>query len=148
MRLSSPVRHETTRRAMSERRIITRQRTFLQGRLFFNNRRNSVDCIIRDISDTGARLQFSAAVTVPDALELYVPNKDCMYRVRAEWRHEEEMGVLFEHAADSEGPVGRGEAGELADRVSRLENEVLTLRRILNELRTELRQRQGDPLGT
>jgi hypothetical protein len=132
---------------MSERRNLNRQRTFLQGRLFFNNRRNSVDCIIRDISDVGARLQFSAAVTVPEALELYVPNKDHMYRVRAEWRHGEEMGVAFEHAGEADGLNARPEAGDLADRVGKLETELHALRRIVNELRSELRQRQPDPLA-
>ena len=78
---------------MEERRNLNRQRTFLQGRLFFNSRRNSVDCIIRDLSDTGARLQFSAAVAVPDALELYVPHKDQMFRVRVEWRPEQESVI-------------------------------------------------------
>jgi hypothetical protein len=127
---------------MSERRVASRKRSFLQGRLFYNNRRNSVDCVIRDISETGARLQFSAAVTVPEALELYVPNKDQMYRVRAEWRQGEEMGVVFLNAAANDPSIaGRADAGDLADRVNKLESELLTLRRIVNELRTELRQR-------
>lgn len=126
---------------MSERRQSARQRSFLQGRLFYNSRRNSVDCVIRDISDIGARLQFSAAVTVPEALELYVPNKDQMYRVRAEWRQGEEMGVVFVNA---EAGAGKAETGDLAERVGKLESELLALRRVVNELRTELRQRQGD----
>lgn len=126
---------------MSERRDATRQRTFLQGRLFYNNRRNSVDCVIRDISDTGARVKFSAAVAVPDALELYVPHRDQMYRVRTEWRDGDEMGVTFAVpvAAGGERPDA-----DLVDRVSRMETDLLTLRRIVNELKTELRQRQGD----
>jgi hypothetical protein len=132
---------------MSERRRAARQRSFLQGRLFYNGRRNSVDCVIRDISDTGARLQFSAAVTVPEALELYVPNKDQMYRVRAEWRRGEEMGVVFltaASAAETAAPPGRPEGLDLAERVNKLETEITSLRRLVNELRNELRQRQGD----
>jgi hypothetical protein len=39
---------------MSERRTSSRQKAFLQGRIFFNNRRTSVDCLIRDISEQGA----------------------------------------------------------------------------------------------
>jgi hypothetical protein len=127
---------------MDERRNINRQRTFLQGRLFFNNRRNSVDCIIRDLSDTGARLQFSAAVAVPEALELYVPHKDQMFRVRAEWRQDEEMGVTFVQSGLQD--AAGGPSGDLADRVGKLESEILALRRVVNELKNELRQRQGD----
>ena len=51
---------------MTERRSVSRQKSFLQGRIFFNNRRTSVDCLIRDISPYGARLIFSDAVTTPD----------------------------------------------------------------------------------
>ena len=61
---------------MSERRSISRQRSFLQGRIFYNSRRSSIDCLIRDISDTGAKLKFSEAVAVPDAMELYIPTKE------------------------------------------------------------------------
>lgn len=135
---------------MSERRRAARQRSFLQGRLFYNGRRNSVDCVIRDISEIGARLQFSAAVTVPEALELYVPHKDQMHRVRVEWRHGEEMGVVFLNAAAAAGEAapaaapGRPEGVDLADRVNKLETEIIGLRRLVNELRNELRQRHGD----
>jgi hypothetical protein len=38
--------------------------------------RNAVDCLIRDISPYGARLIFSDAVTTPDVLELYIPQKE------------------------------------------------------------------------
>ena len=40
---------------MKERRSSARQKSFLQGRIYFNNRRSSVDCLIRDYSETGAR---------------------------------------------------------------------------------------------
>lgn len=127
---------------MSERRQAARQRSFLQGRLYYNGRRNSVDCLIRDISETGARLQFSAAVTVPEALELYVPNKDQIHRVRAEWRRGEEMGVTFVQA-DTD-PVVSGRADDLAERVKKLEGELASLRRLVNDLRGELRKWKGD----
>ena len=40
--------------------------------IYFNNKRNVVDCLIRDISPYGARLIFSDAVATPDALDLYI----------------------------------------------------------------------------
>ena len=39
---------------MQEKRSSGRQKSFLQGRIFFTHRRNSIDCLIRDISDQGA----------------------------------------------------------------------------------------------
>ena len=35
---------------MSERRVATRSKSLLQGRVYYNNRRSSVDCVIRDIT--------------------------------------------------------------------------------------------------
>jgi hypothetical protein len=55
---------------MGERRKATRQKSFLRGCIYFNNRRSAIDCLIRDISASGARLIFSDTVTVPDIVDL------------------------------------------------------------------------------
>ena len=52
---------------MSEHRRETRQRVFLKGRVVFNNGSSSLDCLVRDMSPTGARLVMSEATTLPDA---------------------------------------------------------------------------------
>ena len=43
---------------MKERRLSARKKSFLQGRVYYNSRRSSVDCLVRDISDEGAKLVF------------------------------------------------------------------------------------------
>ena len=68
-----PMPSEAERRTV-ERRKVTRQKSFLRGMIYFNNRRNVVDCLIRDISPYGARLIFSDAVTTPDQLDVYIPS--------------------------------------------------------------------------
>src|SRR4051812_14497247 len=78
---------------MPERRSSTRQKSFLQGRIYYNNRRASVDCLVRDISDTGAKLVFSSAVTIPDVVEIYLSNKDEVRRARVQWRRGDEVGI-------------------------------------------------------
>ena len=44
---------------MIERRSIVRHKTFINGRIYFNNRLSSMDCIVRDLTDNGSRLEFS-----------------------------------------------------------------------------------------
>ncbi len=61
---------------MIERRALVRRKTFIKGRIYFNKRLSSMDCIIRDVTDKGARLEFSDSVALPDSFELYLPNKD------------------------------------------------------------------------
>jgi len=117
-----------------ERRRVTRQKSFLRGMIYFNNRRNVVDCLIRDISPYGARLIFSDAVTTPDVLELYIPQKERTLRVHAIWRHGQELGVAFAQAAQMD-PVA--EPSDLAERVARLEMEIVGLKRILKKMKAD-----------
>jgi len=127
---------------MSEHRITTRHKSFLQGRIYFNNHRSAVDCLIRDISDTGARLTFSGPVIIPDVADLYIPLKERMLRMRVQWRHGDEAGVTFvpaeEAAAQTATPVVAATATnqDLYQRVQYLEAEVASLRRIVRGLQT------------
>jgi hypothetical protein len=122
-----------------ERRKNVRQKSFLQGRIYYNNRRSSLDCLVRDISEQGARLRFSEAVTIPDALELYIPNRNETRRARIQWRLNDEVGVEFcdEHVA---APASQG---DLEARVHRLENDVATLQRKVRELMNALAERRS-----
>jgi hypothetical protein len=61
---------------MSERRISPRKKSFLRGCIYFNNRRSAADCLIRDISETGARLIFSSTIAMPDMVDLHIPQKE------------------------------------------------------------------------
>jgi len=132
---------------MNERRRIARQKSFLQGRVFFNNRRTSVDCLIRDFSDLGARLKFSGAVATPEIVELHIPNKDETYRARVQWRNGDEMGVSFDnYGAEAAAPSLAPAAGPPADwavRIHKLEHDVLVLQRKFNELQASIRSHQG-----
>ena len=116
--------------------------SFLRGMIYFNNRRNAVDCLIRDISPYGARLIFSDAVTTPDVLELYIPQKEQTLRVNVIWRHGQEAGVAFAQAAHMDSVAEPGDPGSspgqaLAERVARLEMEIVGLKRILKKMKTD-----------
>ena len=122
---------------MRDRRSSTRQKSFLQGRIYYNNRRSSVDCLVRDISDTGAKLVFSSAVTIPEVVEIYLSNKEEIRRARVQWRRGDEVGVDFilDGAADVVAPPA-----DLLGRVLKLESECASLKRTVRELRAELRK--------
>jgi isopenicillin N synthase-like dioxygenase len=126
-----------------ERRTLLRQRSFLQGRLYFNNRRSSLDCLVRDISSQGAKLKVSDSIAIPEFVELYIPNKDETYRAKVQWRTGFEIGVTFENDQDSPSIVPGAAPVDLPERVRRLEAEVASLHRKLNELQNELRHGQG-----
>jgi hypothetical protein len=127
--MAGPLEQRTT-----ERRRIARQKSFLRGVIYFDNRRHAVDCLIRDISPCGARLIFSDAVTTPDVLDLYIAQKEQTLRAQVIWRHAQEVGVAFPQAA-ALGPAA--ETGDLAERVARLEMEIAGLKRVLKKMKTD-----------
>ncbi|MEA2903877.1 MAG: hypothetical protein QOG83_1600 [Alphaproteobacteria bacterium] len=128
---------------MTERRSSTRKKSFLQGRIYFNQRRSSVDCLVRDISELGAKLKFSEAIAVPEAVELYIPNKEETYRARVQWRVGDEVGVAFGEDEASPALAPDKTPADLVGRVRRLETEMSALQRKVNELLAALRIRQG-----
>ena len=117
-----------------ERRKVVRQKSFLRGMIYFNTRHSALDCLVRDISPYGARLVFSDAVTIPDVLKLYIPQKEQTLRVHVIWRHGEEVGIAFAQIEELENPA---EIGEVAERVARLEADVVALKRALKKLRSD-----------
>jgi hypothetical protein len=122
---------------MNERRRAARQKSFLRGRILFNNRRTAVDCLIRDISATGARLIFSDAVSIPDLVDIYIPQKEQTLRAHVQWRHGQEVGVAFPEAG-AEPAEQTGASADLAARVQRLEAEIASLKRMLKRLKADV----------
>jgi hypothetical protein len=123
---------------MSERRRSNRHKSFLRGCIYFNNRRSAFDCLIRDISDQGARLIFSDTVSIPDVVDLYIPQKEQTLRARVEWRQATEIGVAFTQAGRAPVPPLPIDVAELCDRVHKLETEIAALRKMLKRLKADL----------
>jgi PilZ domain-containing protein len=122
-----------------ERRTSTRKKSFLQGRIFFNNRRSAIDCLVRDISAGGAKLIFSQTASIPDVVELFIPQKDQTLRAHVIWRSGEEAGVAFKTAQapaqpQAPAPAG-GDGADLSKRVEQLEAEVAAIRRMLKDVK-------------
>lgn len=120
---------------MAERRRSPRQKSFLRGCVYFNKRRGALDCLIRDISEHGARIIFSETVNVPDVVDLYIPQKEQTVRARVQWRHGDEIGLTFPDAVRA---ADGSSDGELALRVAQLETEMAALRKVLKKLKAEI----------
>ena len=123
---------------MSERRIAQRQKSFLRGCIYYNNRRSATDCLIRDISPTGALLIFSDTVTVPDMVDLYIPQKEQMLRAQVQWRHGDEVGVGFPASAKAKSGSEAEADAALAERVEKLEAEVAKLKKMIKRLKADV----------
>ena len=120
---------------MGERRNTRRAKSFLQGFVYVSRKRGALACLIRDLSDKGARIIFSDTVTLPDMVELYIPQREQTLRARVQWRRNDEIGLGFIEAERE--PDATPSAGEVVQRVALLEAEIASLRAVLKRLKSE-----------
>jgi hypothetical protein len=120
---------------MIERRALGRHKTFIKGRIYFNNRLSSADCIVRDVTTNGARLECSENVTLPDVFELYIPNRDEYFHARVTWRKSSNLGVSWtpEQITKQHAEQG-GSEKHVADRLAKIEHDIAVLRKRLDAL--------------
>lgn len=120
---------------MSELRKETRLRTFLKGRIVFNNGNSSMDCLVRDISASGARLMLSQTATLPDGFDLVIPAKDRTHKATLRWRKADSVGVTFAEEVVRPAAPSASDAtpATLLARIRELEAENVALRRQLKE---------------
>lgn len=83
------------RRPVVDNRRQVRKRMLKGGTIAFNGRHSTMPCVVRDISDTGARLQVSQANAVPDTFELLIDLDGFEAPVQIAWRDLSEVGVQF-----------------------------------------------------
>jgi|SoiMetStandDraft_2_1073263.scaffolds.fasta_scaffold429886_2 hypothetical protein len=79
----------------SEHRRRRRQKQLKSGIIVLNDRRSTLACTIRDISETGARLKLGSVVNLPPAFELIFVNERKIVPVQKCWHSHPECGVEF-----------------------------------------------------
>jgi hypothetical protein len=79
---------------MHERRQFFRRRTLLSGKIEFFGR-STFDCVIRNLSEQGARLRCDQHIVLPDVFNLLIEKSAERRVVRTVWRGETDVGVTF-----------------------------------------------------
>ncbi|MGY5776051.1 PilZ domain-containing protein [Rhizobium sp. LEGMi135b] len=77
-----------------EGRVATRKRTLLGAKIIFNDGHSVFDCLVRNLSDTGAMIQIENPLAAPNAFNLQLSDErllPCTVR----WRKINSMGVEF-----------------------------------------------------
>ena len=107
-------------------------RAVLKAEVRYNNGLMSAPCLVRDISDTGARLELGGDLALPDRFDLYIDKKQKTYRSIVKRRNGRDIGVAFEDAVQPSAEV------ELSERVGKLETEVAEMRELLAKIAATL----------
>ncbi|MDB5561092.1 MAG: PilZ [Hyphomicrobiales bacterium] len=84
---------------MEEKRSKPRRRVFKGAIIVFNERRSTIDCTVRNLSESGALLVVISIVGVPDAFDLQVSD-GTRHSCRVVRRTPTQLGVEFLAAAD------------------------------------------------
>jgi hypothetical protein len=79
----------------SESRRNRRQRTLKDGKIIFNENQSIINCIIRDVSPTGAKLKLSATTELPPQFKLILVSDNLIVPVACVWRKGDFVGVHF-----------------------------------------------------
>ncbi|HET9616627.1 MAG TPA: PilZ domain-containing protein [Pseudolabrys sp.] len=79
---------------MPEARRSPRSRTFKGGSIIFGVAA-AIDCIIRNMSESGAALEIESPVGIPDEFILIVKPEFVKRNCRVAWRSAKRIGVAF-----------------------------------------------------
>ena len=121
----------------ADRRAAPRAKALLRGIIYYNDRSAAADCLVRDISATGAKLELSENVIIPDLIDIYISKKGETLRAAVQWRRGDLVGIAFMGPAktkDIEKPSATSAGASVAERVEYLEGEVASLRRSMKAL--------------
>jgi len=78
-----------------EHRTAPRRRLLKAGRISFGGGA-AIDCTVRNLSETGAALEVTSPVGIPERFTLVIEADHSHLRCRVVWRKEKRIGVHFE----------------------------------------------------
>src|ERR1700761_2828497 len=78
---------------MEDRRHNMRMRTLKAGTIVFNNRQSTFDCLVRNLSNTGACLQIDSSKDIPANFDLSLDGE--IRPCRLVWLSENRAGIEF-----------------------------------------------------
>lgn len=82
-----------------------RRKAFKSGIIAYQNFSITIECLIRDMSTTGVKLQLEEGQLIPDSFNLTIPVDGCRVDCEIRWRSGKQIGAVFvgqiEHHARS-----------------------------------------------
>jgi PilZ domain len=115
---------------MLERRSRARDKVIYGGIAEVDESGQSRNCVVRNISDDGARLEFENNVRLPkEPMRLTIARKGRSFFARIVWWRDNFVGVAFNPESPFELP-----GSDLAKRLRRSERKKRQLQRRINEL--------------
>lgn len=88
------------RESNDNKRAHTRHRVLKEGIVAFNKEYSTINCQVRDISATGAKLRVDDPGRLPKRFNLHIPVDGVKYAVEVRWVQSSVCGVEFQGEAE------------------------------------------------
>ena len=85
---------------MLERRQHPRNRVYYGGMVAFNARNSTLDCVVRNFSQRGAKIEFENSAMLPDQVDFEVARRGLSCLARLVWRDQNAAGLFFSEARE------------------------------------------------
>jgi hypothetical protein len=83
-----------------ELRRVARVRSFVGGRIVFHEGAYSYNCIVRDLSESGARVEIPAARLIPRCFFFLTSREEVAFDAELIWRTQKMAGMKFRQRID------------------------------------------------
>jgi hypothetical protein len=80
---------------LSNGRIAPRARVLKSAKIVSMNGWSVMDCTVRDLSDTGAKLLCADPLSIANVFRFLVPSENSMRDARVVWRRDGMLGIEF-----------------------------------------------------
>ncbi len=83
---------------MLERRQTLRTRVIFRGHIAYNKCLSTIDCVVRNFSEDGAKIEFDNLALLPDEFDLLIAKDARSFRAKLAWRSGNQAGLTFRPA--------------------------------------------------
>ena len=88
-----------------ERRHVSRSRVIYGATIAYNQQQSTMDCVVQNYSDAGAKLVLDNPASLPDRIDIVINRKGRAFAANIVWRNEKEAGLSFRPTADADAPI-------------------------------------------
>ena len=79
---------------MKNKRVAARKRVLKTGYIVFSDKVPKLECTIRNVSETGASLQVSTTIGIPNSFDVIIDG--ARRHCRSVWRTNTKIGIAFQ----------------------------------------------------
>jgi PilZ domain len=106
---------------MLERRQLPRHSVYYGALVTFNDRNSTVNCIARNFSAAGVKVEFENSAIIPDDVDFAIARKWLVCRAQVAWRDHNSIGLAFTESREPNGviPLEWAKKLQASDRINR-----------------------------